>query len=181
MRADIADLNVVARRSERVVFSRPLHDYVPLYFTPRNPMLYVRRDMQDDIVILCLDRNLIFGDGAVFTDGNAASNPTSFFNDLRHLGSLDWQCIRAERWNEFEDGRRKRCAEVLVPDHIPFARVERVIVRTEETLYRLRRTLSSNGIGGRLRRALSSIGIGAGDSGARIPSLEIQSGWYFNV
>lgn len=59
-------------------------------------------------------------DGVIFTDGNAANGPTNFFNDVSRLADLDWDCIRSDYWNDFPDGVRIRCAEVLVPDTVPF-------------------------------------------------------------
>ena len=140
---DIADPNVVSLRNEKVVFGRPLHDYVPLYFTPKNPMLYRRRNMQNRVAILCLDSDLLLLEDAVFSDGNAASLYTDFFNDLADLSKLDWDCIRSERWDSFLQGRRRRCAEVLVPGRIPFERVERIIVRTHGTRHELNASLST--------------------------------------
>lgn len=68
---DIADPEVIARRSGRrdTVFDRPLHDYVPLYFTPTNPMLSARRGIQSELAILCISKGVLLFDGAVFTDG----------------------------------------------------------------------------------------------------------------
>lgn len=131
--ADISDPNVQERRADKSVFGRPLHDYVPLYFNPKNPMLYVRREIQDDLVILFFDRELLVQDGVVFTDGNAASGPTNFFNDVSRLADLDWDCIRAEYWNDYPDGTRIRCAEVLVPHAIPFGEIRYIRVRTRST------------------------------------------------
>lgn len=133
---DISDKEVQDRRADRKAFGRPLHAYVPLYFNPRNPMLYVRKAVQNDIVILCLDRKLLARDGAVFSDGNAANDATRFFNDLKRLNDLDWNCIRAQYWRDFDDGKRKRCAEILIPDAVPFDAIERICVRTESTLRR---------------------------------------------
>lgn len=130
---DISNLEVNNIRANKVAFGRPLHDYVPLYFTPRNPMLYVRKDVQNEIAILCLKKELLCREGSIFTDGNAANGPTGFFNDVQELHSLDWVCIRSVRWNEFPDGRRKRCAEVLVPDYVSFYDVQLVVVRTSGT------------------------------------------------
>ena len=127
---DIADPEVIAIRSRRrdTVFDRPLHDYVPLYFTPRNPMLSRRREIQSKLAILCINKSALLFDGAVFTDGNAAGVDTRFFGDCRHLDQLDWACIRAPYWNDFPDGKRKRCAEVLVPDRLGPEQFNGVIV-----------------------------------------------------
>ena len=129
---DIADENVIETRQRKPFFNRSLLDFVPLYFTPKNPMLFVRKEIQDKIAILCLNKNLLLQEGTVFTDGNAASMETKCFRNPMALENLDWECIRAQHWPEFEDGRRKRCAEVLVPDQISFSHVQRIITRTED-------------------------------------------------
>lgn len=113
---------------------RPLHDYVPLYFEARNPMFCrVCRDWpgRDNLVVLCLDCRLLWNRGVIFTDGNAASDATKFFSDLADLQELDWACLEAGRWTTFPDGKRKRCAEVLVPDRVPLSLVSRAVVRNE--------------------------------------------------
>ncbi|HKJ33293.1 MAG TPA: DarT ssDNA thymidine ADP-ribosyltransferase family protein, partial [Balneolales bacterium] len=45
---DISDSTVNNRRVK-------IHNYVPLYFNPKNPMLYRRRNIQDELVILCIN------------------------------------------------------------------------------------------------------------------------------
>ena len=42
-------------------------------------MLYKRKEMQEDIVILGLDPNLLFEPNILITDGNAAARETSFY------------------------------------------------------------------------------------------------------
>ena len=130
---EIADPEVIKRRARRrdTVFDRPLHDYVPLYFTPLNPMLSTRRGIQSQLAILCISKGVLLFDGAVFTDGNAASAGTQFFGDCRHLDQLDWACIRAPYWPDFPDGKRKRCAEVLVPDRLGLEHLQRIVVSND--------------------------------------------------
>lgn len=144
---DISDPDVQELRGDKSAFDRPLHDYVPLYFNPKNPMLYRRRNIQNDLVILLFDRALLVQDGVIFTDGNAANRPTNFFNDISRLADLDWACIRAEYWNDHPDGTRIRCAEVLVPDAIPFSAIQRIRVQNAGTRTRfdalMRETRSS--------------------------------------
>ena len=60
--------------------------------------------------------------GIIFTDGNAASEKTIFYEDAADLDALDWDCLEAEYWTDFDDGARKRCAEALVPVRIPSTR-----------------------------------------------------------
>ena len=153
---DIADQNVIARRREKEIFGQELHDFVPLYFTYRNPMLFRRRNIQDDVVIICVHNSLLFHPGAIFSDGNAASNRTRFFDDLNDLSAIDWECIGAERWTDFDDGRRKRCAEALIPHQVKTGFFRRLIVRTE-----------------RARQAVDA-------SFPRGRGAEVQLDWYFD-
>lgn len=128
---DIADQDVISRRAMKNPYGRNLLNYVPLYFQPKNPMLSRRRANQDQIAIIQLNHLLTEDADLLFTDGNAASAQTLWFTELHDLSKLDWNCLHADRWNEFPDGRRKRMAEVLVPQFIPFDRIDRIIVRTE--------------------------------------------------
>ena len=62
------------------------------------------------------------------------------------LEGLDWECIRAKWWSDFEDGKRKRCAEVLVPEQIPFLHVQKIIIRTEDARSRVYETIGEKKI-----------------------------------
>lgn len=166
---DISNQGVQARRASKQVFGRPLHNYVPLYFTPRNPMLFVlnaRKDIQNELVILCLRKELLCREGSIFTDGNAASEPTTFFNTIDDLDQLYWDCIRADRWNVFSDGTRKRCAEVLVLNYISTYDIQRAVVKSEETGARIAQTLEAEIAGG--RRLLTNI------------QVDVQPRWFFD-
>ena len=67
---DISDPDVNERRSKpEPIHGRPVHDYVPLYFRAKNPMLCRRQDRQKDLAILCIDRSVMFVRGAIFADG----------------------------------------------------------------------------------------------------------------
>lgn len=112
---DISDNQVNDRRSRKEpIYQKSIQDYVPLYFNPKNPMLFVRKEMQDDIVILGIDPMVLYQKNSIFTDGNAASNPTKFYKETDKLENLNWQCIRAGYWSSFDDGKRQRCSEVLI-------------------------------------------------------------------
>jgi tetratricopeptide (TPR) repeat protein len=132
---DIADNEVNTRRRKREpIFNRSIHDYVPLYFNPKNPMLYRRKNIQNDIVIIAIDRNLLLSQNVLFTDGNAASQKTSFYNSINNLNRLNWQCIRDEYWNDYQDGKRIKCAEVLVYPKIEVSSIKKIICNNQVTL-----------------------------------------------
>ena len=131
--ANTSVTNIRARKIE-TVHGRLINDYVPLYFNPKNAMLYVRRQIQNDIVILGVDPTILLEPQSVFTDGNAASGGTRFFNETKQLDQLNWDCIRGPRWSTFADGRRIRCAEVLVYPSISISRVQAVFCNSPATL-----------------------------------------------
>lgn len=139
-RKNIADNEVNSLRVKvEPIFNRSLHEYVPLYFNPRNPMLYRRKNMQNDIVMLAINRKLIFNNNVIFTDGNAASNLTKFFNGVENLNQLNWNCIRDNFWNNFEDGKRLKCAEVLVYPKVEFSDILAIYCNTKDTLEYIRK------------------------------------------
>lgn len=134
IQVDIADNQVNDRRlREEPVYHRSIHDYVPLYFNPKNPMLYRRRKIQNNIVILAIDKSVLLQPNTLFSDGNAASDSTSFFGELRDLSELNWDCLEAEYWSGFGDGKRMRCAEVLVYPSLPSTAIKKVLCNTSET------------------------------------------------
>lgn len=129
---DISDPDVQDRRSNRMIGNVSLHEYVPLYFSPRNPMLYRRNQYQDDIIILGLDAKLLFEKNVIFSDGNAASRETQFFRGAKMLNRLSWDIIWSQYWTDFEDGKRIKCAEILVYPAIQPSRIKVVFCRSQK-------------------------------------------------
>ena len=113
---DISNPQVNDRRSRNAVNNILLHDYVNFYFQPKNPMLSAKRDVQQQIVFLGADPRLLLLPSTIFSDGNAGTEPgkTKFWTGTNKLDNLRWDIINAQYWNDFEDGKRIRCAEVLV-------------------------------------------------------------------
>ena len=57
---DISNQDVQKRREKlEYIYNRQIHDYVPFYFNPKNPMLYVRRNIQHEIIILAITKSLL--------------------------------------------------------------------------------------------------------------------------
>ncbi|QSV46651.1 DUF4433 domain-containing protein [Geobacter benzoatilyticus] len=113
--SDISDPSVQCLRDKLDPrYNRPIHAYVPLYLNPRNPMLYVRKEMQEKICILEVSVSILEENEYLFTDGNAAAHDTQFFCNLDQLHLLPWDVLKSKFWNDFTDGKRKRCAEFLI-------------------------------------------------------------------
>ncbi len=109
---DIANAEVQQRRN-RAVFDKHLHDFVPLYMARRNPMLWVRRCLPRAYIRLKLE--VADKSGTVFSDCNASSYWAKFYRDPEDISQIPWEVILAPTWTGLPDGKRKRCAEILVP------------------------------------------------------------------
>jgi hypothetical protein len=115
--------------------------YVPFYFCPRSIMLYILRmgnhpDVsyrggQQPIVHLQADFHQVItwaNTNAVpwtFSNGNAGSRLTSFYNDPAQLSEIDWNAIAA---TDFRDPKIKegKQAEFLLFNVFPWTLVEKV-------------------------------------------------------
>ena len=130
---DISNGEVNSRRTRREpVYGKRIHDYVPFYFSPRNPMLFVQ-EHEDDIVILVFPASMMYEDGMLFTDGNASSGDTGFSNDMDDLGKLNWNCIHAKYWNDYLDGKRIKMAEVLLPRKVIKSNISAILCKNNDT------------------------------------------------
>ncbi len=126
----IAYQHIKDRRSRKKVPCSPggaVADYVPFYFAPRSPMLYVihkggvegYQDGQTPILHLVSSVEAVQEAGIpfVFTDGHADMAISRFYTDLRDLNKVEWIIMKDVYWNDsFEDGdrKRRRQAEFLV-------------------------------------------------------------------
>ena len=128
-RRDISDHEVQQKRARpEPVYARPIHDYVPMYLNPRNPMLYKLRRLADQLVMLAIDISDFLPVPVLFTDGNAACRATCFGRGLDTVIPSD-EILRSEYWSGFDEGTRRRCAEFLVPDRIPVSLISSVYAR----------------------------------------------------
>ena len=135
---DISEQSVQARRERtEPIFRRSLHEYAPFYLNPKNPMLYRRLEMQDEIVILKVSRSVLAPDNHLFTDGNAAARSTQFGTN-ESVARRAAPVLRAQSWNDLPDGKRRRCAEVLVYPEVAPSFIDAVICRSKSLADRIR-------------------------------------------
>lgn len=132
---DISDSSVQANR-ERVepIFQRKIHSYASLYIKPRNPMMFVRQEIQNNLCLLEVSLKVLNNREFLITDGNAAALNTKFNASIDGLDLLDWNVLRARYWNDFPDGKRKRCAEILVYPRIMPEFISKIHCCSDQTL-----------------------------------------------
>lgn len=104
-----------------------IHDYVPFYFGPRSPMLLQLHtgrvegfgETQGRVIYLVSCAQDIAASGAsfVFSDGHGIAAYTRWFDDLAHLGEVNWDIVYADYWYDnadHMDRQRRKQAEFLV-------------------------------------------------------------------
>jgi len=157
---EVGDRDVKSRRRAMEVSAGPggcPADYFPFYFAPRSPMLYViskgqvpeYQEGQDPLVYLVTDIATVVAAGRpwVFSDGNCAGAITDYSTDLSAMATfVDWDVMKAHMWaNTLEDGdrMRRRMAEFLVHEHLPWTCIREIGVRDDAVSQRVRSVLAS--------------------------------------
>jgi len=122
-----ANWDVQSRRASKKVAGKPLHSFVNLYLNARNPALYavIMEHGCDELCILRISPTIFDCPGVYVADGNAADDDTSFFKGCQGLAEIDQEIFVDERWSypdesyeEYEERKRIKCAEVLVPHRV---------------------------------------------------------------
>ena len=117
-----------------------LWDYVPFYFAPRSPMLYAVRqglvagypDGQREILHLetSTERLQATEKPFAFTNGHAEMAISDYCDDLSRLNDfVDWSTIKGIYWNDTAaepDRKRRRQAEFLIHESVPWTAIERI-------------------------------------------------------
>ena len=139
-------------------------DYVPFYFAPRSPMLYVIQQgsvpsyegSQRDLVYLCTTVETLQDDGIVLvlTDRNAATAYAEFSDDPSAWGDLvDWPLMKARMWNntlDDPDRMQRRMAECLAHPEVPWSAVIAVGVADERMERTVQLALDAAGVATRI-------------------------------
>lgn len=125
-----------------------LHEYVNLYLHARNPMMYVRKDMHHDLAVLRISTEILDTTGAIVTDGNASSQYTAFYPSPAGLQYIDSDKVFAEYWSSDDqiqhwNNKRLRCAELLIPYHLPSEFIFGAYTSGSEAADRVRKTKST--------------------------------------
>lgn len=169
-------MNSIKRRrlNELRLSSHPdLHvgDCVPFYFCPRSVMLYLiyqgnhqelsYRGGQGPILHFEADLHAAIAWANAqqarwaFTNSNAGSRYFEDFDDIAHLGEIDWNSVRALRWAQCKEGKQ---AEFLMEHRFPWHLIERIGVHSSVVYRQVVNTLPANG---------------------HRPPVEVRAEWYY--
>lgn len=173
----IHDQTIQARRGSWPVHCGPggqVADYVSFYLGPRSPMLY--RISKNEVagyeqgqrpviyLVTSVERLQEHELPFVFTDGHSLAAVTEWFDDPRHLVDLPWADIEAGYWFDTEtdpDRKRRKQAELLVHDFVPWAAIVGVATIDEEMASEVSNRLEA--------------------SGCETPHLKPRPDWYYEL
>jgi hypothetical protein len=136
---NIAYDHIQDRRSKMNVSCTPygvVHDYIPLYFCKKSPMIYavIKQKMKAErLIYLEYPISILEGNNSVFTSfsANCKERPT-FYNDPKYLRSLDWNAIDGDGWGLCYDPsgnkRKYKQAEALIYKYLPLIELKQIVV-----------------------------------------------------
>lgn len=140
-KVDISNQTVNARRNRfETSLGGNIHDFAPLYFNHKNPMLYTlcKNKDRNTLVLLRINPHILLADNVSFSDGNAATKATHFFSNIDDFNKLNWQLIKQGSWYNYqfgiEEGRRIMCSEALVHNKIETYYINDIFVYDEVVL-----------------------------------------------
>ena len=148
--ADIAHEGIQCRRSTMEVSCGDggvVHDYVPLYFCKRSPMLYVVDKQyynEKNIIYLEFPIHILETCNGVFTNISAnASTTPDFFDNPVFLNRLNWEAIGENYWGITDDPsgniKKDKQAEALFHKQLPLDKLKKIVVYDEQCKQKVER------------------------------------------
>lgn len=147
---DISNPGIQEWRNQKIVSqaNRSIHDYVPLYFGFKTPMVAcVQRD-NEKIVFLRFSLDILELPGVIISDGNARSDSTVFrcFSSIDDLGFLDVRTVLGVKYANDSEKKRRKQAEVLVPDRLGVQQILDIICYSEAAKRAIERHANNAGL-----------------------------------
>ncbi len=134
---NIANHGIQNRRAAMNVTCGPIgtvHDYVPFYFCPREPMLLGLLNSknldQQFIIYLAVTIDVVEREDVVFTSASANTNiPPTFYCRPEELTNLRWDLIDSYKWSlPSDDDRHAKMAEMLIHERVEMSEIGFIVV-----------------------------------------------------
>lgn len=117
------------------VSNRPLHDYVPLYFGWKTPMVAWNQKHNEELIFLRFSLDILKRTDTVITDGNARAKATQFrsFTDISNLEIIDAHATNSVKYAHDDEFKRRKQAELLILDSLPLSEVLDIVCFSESS------------------------------------------------
>lgn len=115
---------------------KDLHSYANLYFDARNPMMYRRKAEAETLCVLVVSAEVMDLANVIVTDRNAASPYARFEPAAKGIEIIQFDKVYAVYWTNDDpyaesEHKKIKCAEVLVPDCVPYELVRGAYVAND--------------------------------------------------
>lgn len=107
-------------------------DKVSLSWCSKLPMAYWR-EQQQHLCYIIVEREYALQQGVIFTDRNAVDNNHHRNEGLAGLQAVDFQAVKREHPYPNPEIKKRKQAEVLVPNHVPLSAIRYVVFRSESS------------------------------------------------
>jgi hypothetical protein len=123
-----------------------LHQYVPLYWGKKTPMVASLQGQNDDLIFLQFTADLLEDHDCVVSDGNARTNGTIFreFKEITDLEILDPKSINTVKYAHDAEIKRRKQAELLVHDFIGLEHLKCIICHNEDVKSKVMALISAH-------------------------------------
>jgi O-acetyl-ADP-ribose deacetylase (regulator of RNase III) len=138
VKEDFSMSNVQDIRAKKIVpisgDQKSIHHHVNLYFQPKNPTLFVKKNMET-LLILRIRPEVLQRDDAVVSTMNAAVRDAEFYHAIEGVEKLREEHLFSDTWQASDPETTKRngqlrSAELLIPDRLHPSYIGGVFVRS---------------------------------------------------
>jgi hypothetical protein len=93
---------------------------------------YVKdNNLLNNLILLRITPHIILEKDVFFSDGNAASRTTKFYNNVDKLSELNWDLINEKWYDDSNETKKKKMSEVLVKHHIKRHYIDEIVFNNE--------------------------------------------------
>ena len=149
----ITDISNVSVQTGRAIITIPctgkaLHNYVPLYWGKKTPMVSALRERNDSLVFLMFSTNLLAEYDCVISDGNARTAGTSFrsYTQLSDLDLLTPKDINTHKYAHDTEVKRRKQSELLVLDRLPLKHLLYLVCPSNEVKLKVEALKTTHGV-----------------------------------
>jgi hypothetical protein len=151
---DISNQSVQDARANITIkeTGKNLHDYVPLYWGKKTPMVAALQAGNQSLVFLNFSTNLLAENDCVISDGNARTHETKFkvLKAIEDLGFIDAKSVNTVKYATDPEVRRRKQSELLVLDRLNLKHLLFIVCYSNEVKYKILQLLSANQVDSRV-------------------------------
>jgi hypothetical protein len=107
-------------------------DKVSLSWCPQLPMAYWR-EQEQHLCYIVVNLRVALQQGVIFTDRNATDNDQRREDGLQGLQIVDFNAVKRGHPYPNQETKKRKQAEVLVPEQVPISRFTAIVFRSESS------------------------------------------------